>query len=190
MHQKSLKILKSDIRKEITEKLRGQAPDLREERSRRIQKKLVSSEEFRAAGTVMSYIATDIEVDTAYLNKKVLETGKRLVVPIIDKEKQIIIASELRSIEDLVKGPYGIYEPAGALVKRVATDEVDLIVVPAIAFDKKNMRLGRGRGYYDKFIAGITVSRTKTVGLAFHFQVVDFLPADPHDRPVLKVITD
>ncbi|MDP8299500.1 MAG: 5-formyltetrahydrofolate cyclo-ligase [Candidatus Tantalella remota] len=178
------------MRKGITEKLRDQTPDLREQRSRRIQETLVSSAEFRKAGTVMSYVATDTEVDTAYLNEKVLEAGKKLVVPVIDAKHQITIASELKSIKDLVKGPYGIYEPKDGLMKQTAVEDIDLIVAPAIAYDRQNMRLGRGKGYYDKFFAGAPLRDTVTVGLAFHFQVVDFLPTDPHDKAVSKVITD
>ena len=190
MRSRSMKILKIAFRKEITGQLREQTPSSRDEASRRIQEKLISSKEFISARTVMSYISTDTEVGTAHLNRKTLETGKRLVVPVIDRERQKIIASKLESIEDLIKGPFGIYEPRNGLKKRVAVAEIDLMVVPAIAYDRHNMRLGRGKGYYDRFLADEGLSRTKTVGLAFHFQIVDLLPSDPHDIPVFMIITD
>ena len=63
-----------------------------------------------------------------------------------------------------------------------------LIIVPGIAFDKNNMRLGRGHGYYDRFLSGIP-NKTKTIGLAFDCQVVEDLPKDSHDIPVWKTIT-
>ncbi len=190
MQSNSVKILKSAFRKEITGQLRAQTSSSRDEASRRIQEKLISSKEFISARTVMSYISTDMEVDTTHLNRKMLEDGKKLVVPVIDTERQEIIASELKSIEDLIKGPFGIYEPRGGLKKRVTVEEIDLIVVPAMAYDRHNMRLGRGKGYYDRFLADKNLSRTKTVGLAFRFQIVDLLPSDPHDIPVSTVITN
>ena len=69
-----------------------------------------------------------------------------------------------------------------------AGDDIDLIVVPGVAFDKKNIRLGRGHGYYDRFLSGLP-KRTKTIGLAFDFQVLEDLPQDPHDVPVSTIIT-
>jgi len=190
MQSSSENILKNAVRKEIKGQLREQTPSLRDEASRRIQEKLISSEEFISARIVMSYVATDTEVDTAYLNRKTLENGKRLVVPVIDVERQEIIAKELESIEDLIKGPFGIYEPRNGLEKQVTGEEIDLIIVPAIAYDKHNMRLGRGKGYYDRFLSGKGLSRKTTVGLAFHFQIVNLLPSDSHDMPVSTVITD
>ncbi len=182
--------LKDDIRKEILGKLLEQAPGLREKRSLVIQEKLISCAKFKKADTIMSYVALPNEVDTAYLNKKVLEEGKRLVVPVIDMETQTIIASELKSIEDLVEGPYGIGIPRKGFEYVEDQIDPDLIVVPAVAYDRKNTRLGRGKGYYDKFLAGIDSTGTETVGLAFHFQIVDSLPADLHDEPVSLVISD
>ena len=190
MQSSSEKILKNTFRNEIKGQLREQTRSLRDEASRRIQEKLISSKEFISARTVMSYISTDTEVETTYFNRKVLESGKRLVVPVIDRERQEIIASELKSIEDLIEGPFGIYEPRDGLEKQTTVEEIDLIIVPAIAYDRHNMRLGRGKGYYDRFLADKRLSRTKTVGLAFHFQIVDVLPSDPHDIPVSTVITN
>jgi len=184
-----IRLSKNNIRKELIEQLKGQAPSLRGERSRRIQEKLLSSDKFRSSKTVMTYISLPTEVETGEFNKRSLEMGKRMVVPFIDTKDRVIIASELESIDDLVKGPYGIYVPRNG-PRKVSLKEIDLIVVPGIAYDKNNMRLGRGKGYYDRFLARHELSSTKTVGLAFRFQVVDFLPSDPHDRPVSMVITD
>ncbi len=138
----------------------------------------------------MTYVSMPTEVDTYYLNEEALKQGKRIIVPYIDPETHEMIATELLSLNYLKEGPFGIYQPEGGLVKPVPLKEIDLVVVPAIAYDKKNMRLGRGKGYYDRFLAGARPSGTKIVGLAFHFQVVDVLPSDPHDKSVFRVITD
>jgi len=170
--------------------LREQEPSLREERSRKIQQKLLSCEEFRASKIVMTYVSLPSEVDTTYFNKKALEQGKRVVVPYIDTANQRIIASELSSAGCLVKGPLGIYQPEDGLAGTIPLKEIDLIVVPGIAYDKRNMRLGRGKGYYDRFLANEELSSATTIGLAFRFQIVDSLSFDPHDKPVFRVLTD
>jgi len=170
--------------------LRGLEPSIREERSRIIQQKLLSSEEFRASKTVMTYVSLPSEVDTVLLNTEALKRGKRVAVPYVDTDNQTIIAAELISMDRLARGPLGIYQPEDGLARAVALKEIDLVVVPAIAFDKKNMRLGRGKGYYDRFLSCSDLSSAKTIGLAFSTQIVDLLPSDPHDRPVTRVITD
>lgn len=181
--------LKSEVRKEILSKLRGQSPSMRVERSRRIQEKLISSGDFHASKTIMTYVSLPTEVDTALINEKALEMGKKLIVPFIDTAADMIVPAELKANDELVKGLYGIYVPKNGPHK-VSLKEIDLIVVPAIAYDRKNMRMGRGKGYYDRFLAQAELSHAKTIGLAFSFQVIDFLPSGPHDRAVSLVLTD
>ena len=182
---------KEEIRKEIIRRLRDQDPSLREQRSRRIQEELLSSGEFRVSRTVMTYVSLPTEVDTYYFIEEALKRGKRVAVPYIEPQDQTITASELTEIEDLEKGPFGIYQPKEGLAgRKIPLEEIDLIVVPAIAYGTGNMRLGRGKGYFDRFLAREDLSPAKTIGLAFHFQVIDTLPSAPHDRPVLRVITD
>jgi len=185
----SVKRDKEKIRREIKEKLKGLARSSREEWSRRIQEKFISSEGFKVADVIMTYVALPTEVDTEYLIKTSLEMGKKVVVPFIDNEHHVIIASELRSISDLEKGPYDISVPKNGPIK-VCLKEIDIIVVPGIAFDKKNMRLGRGKGYYDRFLALPELSSSNTVGFAYGFQIVDHLPSDPHDKAVSAVLTE
>lgn len=181
---------KDKVRKEIIRRLRDQEASLRDSRSAVIQKKLLSSEEFRVAKVVMTYVSLPTEVDTYTIIKEAMKQGKRVAVPYMEPASKTIIASELATIKDLEKGPFGIYQTKKGLEKRVPLREIDLIVVPAIAYDKENMRLGRGKGYYDKFLACEDLSSVETIGLAFRFQVVECLPHGPHDKSVHKVLTD
>ena len=185
-----IKRKKAEVRKEIVSKLREQDPSVRKGMSRKVQEALLSSEEFKDSQVVMTYVSLPTEVDTYEIMKKTLERGKKLAVPSIDIVSQQIVASELTSTNNLVEGHFGIYEPKNGAAKTIPLEEIDLIVIPGIAFDKKNMRLGRGKGYYDKFLANKGLSSAKKIGLAFKFQVVDSLPSDPHDIPVSRVITD
>jgi 5-formyltetrahydrofolate cyclo-ligase len=181
---------KKEIRKEIFRQLREQAPSLRRDRSRKVQEALLSSREFLESKLIMTYVSLPAEVDTRYFIEEALKRGKRIAAPCIDKESETIIASELSSIDDLAKGPYGIYEPKGGAARAIPLKEINLVVVPGIAFDKRNYRLGRGKGYYDKFLADEDLSSSSKIGLAFSFQIVDSLPLAPHDMPVSRVITD
>lgn len=182
---------KKEIRKGITGLLRDQSPGLREERSRIIQNKLLSDSEFVSSNTVMVYVSLPAEVDTYMIITKALELGKRVAVPYVNEISQTMTPVEITSLEDLAEGPYGIHQPKDSFKSReVSLKEIDLVIVPAIAYDKNNMRLGRGKGYYDKFLSGSELSSARSIGLAFQFQILDEVPSDPHDRPVMKVITD
>ncbi|MBD3296294.1 MAG: 5-formyltetrahydrofolate cyclo-ligase [Candidatus Omnitrophica bacterium] len=181
---------KNRIRKEIIGRLREQDPELRKKRSGKIRKKLLACEAFTASKTVMIYVSMPEEVATMELIRTALTGGKKIAVPYLETGAPDIKVSELRAINDLEKGPYGIYQPEKDSVKAVPLKEIELVIVPAVAFDPSNMRLGRGKGYYDRFLSREEMVYARTIGLAFSFQIVDRLPSAPHDRPVSRVITD
>ncbi|MFH1665138.1 MAG: 5-formyltetrahydrofolate cyclo-ligase [Candidatus Omnitrophota bacterium] len=183
-------ISKEEIRKEIIRRLRDQDLTLREERSLKIQEKLLSSEEFKVAKTVMTYVSLPTEVSTDHFNREALKRGKRVAVPYIGPEKNCMVAAELTLAGRLEKGPLGISQPEEGYDRVIPLKEIDLIVVPGIAYDANNMRLGRGRGCYDRFLAAEDLSSKTAIGVAFHFQMVGTIPPDPQDRPVTRVITD
>lgn len=181
---------KREIRKDIIRRLRDQDPSLRKERSLLIQQKLLSSEEFKAAGTVMTYVSMPTEVSTKQFIKEALKLGKRVAAPHIRPQGKELEVFELNAVEDLEEGPYGIKQPKNGPAGSIPLREIDLIVVPAIAYDRNNMRLGRGKGYYDQFFSREELSSATTIGLAFSFQLMDSIPHDSHDRPVSRVISD
>lgn len=178
---------KKDIRKEILERLNTEAKDELSRKSEIIKKKLMSSPEFKKAKLVMLYASRDKEVETMGIISEALRAGKKVALPCCTSQKTIV-PKEIREVRDLEKGTYGIYEPKKRQ-KIALLDEIDLVVVPGVAFDKRNRRLGRGKGYYDKFLRALPPNKV-SVGLAFDFQIVDNLPIDSHDISVSKVITD
>ena len=181
---------KDEIRKETIGRLKDQDPVRREERSNKILEKLLSCDEYISAETVMTYVSMPEEVDTIRFIQKALKQGKRITVPYIETGSKEILASELTVIESLEKGPFGIYQPKAEHLKTISVKDVDLIVVPAIAYDENNMRLGRGGGYYDRFLSLAKKNECKTIGIAFNFQIFKVVPTDSHDQSVNKVITD
>ncbi len=181
--------MKQRIRKEIKHKFNTYSTLEKSRKSAIIKNKLFNEEEFKRAKVVMFYVSLKDEVDTYLMIDEALKAGKRVTVPVILKEEKRLIAGEIRNrLKELESQHFGIYQPKQDRVREVPLDDIDLVVVPGVAFDKKNIRLGRGHGYYDRFLSGLPKT-TKTIGLAFDFQVVEDLPQDPHDIPVWKIIT-
>ena len=181
--------MKHKIRTHIKEKIRAYSGLEKSEKSAIIKGKLFNEEAFKKAKLVMFYVSLKDEVNTLSMIDETVKMGKRVCVPVILKEDKRLIAGEIKDREkDLERRHFGIYQPMAGRVREVPLDDIDLVVVPGIAFDKNNVRLGRGHGYYDRFLCGLP-KRTKTIGLAFDFQVVESLPQDSHDVPVSKTIT-
>lgn len=181
--------MKHKIRKHIKTIISSYSELEKSRKSGIIKNKLFNEEAFKKARVVMFYVSLKDEVDTYPMIDEALKTGKRICVPVILKEEKKLIAGEIHNrIKDLESQHFGIYQPRQDRVKEVPLDDINLVVVPGVAFDKKNIRLGRGHGYYDRFLSGLPKT-TKTIGLAFDFQVVEDLPQDPHDIPVWKTIT-
>ncbi len=181
--------MKHKIREEIKYKFKAYSVLEKSRKSAIIKNKLFNEEGFKKANVVMFYVSLKDEVDTFLMIDEALKAGKRIAVPVIIKENKRLIAGEIHNrLEDLESQHFGIYQPRQDRVKEVPLEIRDLVVVPGVAFDRKNIRLGRGHGYYDRFLSGLP-KRTKTIGLAFDFQVLEDLPQDPHDVPVSKIIT-
>ncbi len=181
--------MKHKIRSHIREKLDSHSELEKTEKSGIIKNKLFNEEVFKKANVVMFYVSLKDEVNTSFMIDEAIEIGKRVCVPVIIKEEKRLIAGEIKNrMADLKQQHFGIYQPIKGRVNEVPLEDIDLIVVPGIAFDKKNFRLGRGHGYYDRFLSALP-NHTRTIGLAFDFQVLEDLPKDSHDIPVWKTIT-
>ncbi len=181
--------MKQKIRIHIKEKIRSYSALEKSKKSAIIQDRLFNEEEFNKAQVVMFYVSLRDEVDTLSMIDEAVKMGKRVCVPVILKEERRLIAGEIKDREkDLERQHFGIYQPIVGHVKEVPLEDIDMVVVPGIAFDKNNVRLGRGHGYYDRFLCCLP-KKTKTIGLAFDFQVLEYLPKDSHDVPVWKTIT-
>ena len=134
------------------------------------------------AQTILSYYALPDEVDTHALLDALVAEGKTVLLPKVLDETTM----ELRCYQgpqDLREGAYHIMEPVGAPF----TDEarIDIALIPGLAFDAQGHRLGRGKGYYDRFLASF---KGKTIGVCFDFQKVAEVPVDAHDIPVDCVV--
>ena len=180
---------KSITRGKLLSLLDNQDKEERLNKSRIIQGKLFAAPEFVRARMVLFYASFDGEVETFEMMKQAQKLGKKIVLPVIIKDKKQIIPSLAGDLEkEIEPGPYGIRQPKEH--RPVALNDIDLAIVPGVAFDRHNNRLGRGGGYYDRFLASLP-KETPTLGLAFDFQILESLPfCQEHDRAVSRVLVN
>jgi len=139
------------------------------------------------AQSILFYASMPGEVETLAMIEKTIFSGKRVALPIVEQNQRKLIPTLISSMEDVKKGTYGIAEPHLDPDKVIALKDIDAVIVPGLAFDKQHHRLGRGAGYYDRFLS--TLPKTvSTVGLAFDFQLTESLPTEAHDVRLQQII--
>lgn len=163
----------------------------KDELSRSICEKFTALPEYAAAKTVMYYVDVRSEVRTRNYLATALTHGKRIVVPYcVDGELELFL---LESMDELEIGAYKILEPRKDLrevdAKQVQPEELDLIMVPGVAFDRRGGRMGHGFGYYDKLLEHARPD-CPLVALAFECQFFDEIPTQAHDVFMDKILTE
>ncbi len=142
---------------------------------------------YLAAEAVALYSPLGNEVDTSEMRRVALEACKRLYFPkVADGGSRVV---RLRSETELVPGRYGILEPAGNEPLPDGGHGGLVVFVPGVAFDFSGNRLGRGTGWYDRLLGGLDV-RVPRIALAYEFQVLEEVPAEPGDLPVHMIVTE
>ena len=144
---------------------------------------------FAQARTVMLYLPLAGEADCTSLIQRCLAAGHTVGVPVADWTQREMTVAVLTSLEEggLEIGRHGVRMPRAAA--RLSMDALDVVIVPGLAFDLECRRLGRGGGFYDRFLPRLP-ARAHTIGLAFDVQIVDRLPVAPHDARVHAVATE
>jgi 5-formyltetrahydrofolate cyclo-ligase len=177
---------KDIIRDKMLSQLEGIDKKEKERRDLRIRERLFLNPKFQKANIIMSYVSKSYEVDTWTIIEKSLEMGKKIAVPYVLKGDRLILPSLVLDCKELVKGPYGVYQPHPDNIRRIDLNQLDLLLVPGVAFDKAGNRLGHGKGYYDRFLK--KAPYTYSLGLSYEFQVLESLPISEFDRPVSSLI--
>lgn len=161
----------------------------RESRSQLIVSQLVSLRAYQKAEVIFVYISFRSEVDTHRFIKRAKEDGKRIAVPISIPKDKVLLPFEISGLDDLAPGTWGILEPVKDSCRPVDSREIDLAVVPGLAFDHSFHRLGYGAGYYDRFLPSLRKDAVK-LGIGYDFQLLDRLPVEKFDIPLDGVITN
>ena len=178
---------KEKIRSRILVERRSLDLDFVREASLKAQKLLLSMEEFRLAERIGLYAPFDNELDTQELFRRATTLRKSAFFPAVVPTTHALKFYRVREWSDLAPGFGGILEPSNHLNALKDPNDLQMILVPGIAFDKKGFRLGFGKGYYDRLLAGY---RGKRIGIAYEFQMVESLPVGPHDQKVDWVVTE
>lgn len=160
----------------------------RSEKSRKACRNLVSTQQFQSASAVMMYLSLPHEVDTSEVILYAWQLGKIVLVPKISWQQRHMIAVQINSLETGFSTEVaGLRNPIGGVPMPV--EEIDLVVAPALGFDRKGNRLGRGGAYYDRFFANERLKASRC-GFAFAEQVIDLIPVVERDEPVDFLVTD
>lgn len=180
---KALQALKAQLRKDFKSKRNAIHASVHAELSSMIVGNVLSSDFFRNARIVMLYASINNEVDTHELIDACFALNKKVVVPVMRNSE--IIPSLISSSEDLHTGFYGI--PESLEIVPVRKDDIDVVIVPLLAFDARGHRIGYGKGHFDKFLKGFNNAK---VGIAFSVQQAARIPVEQHDVPLDFVITE
>lgn len=178
---------KKALRKEMLDKRNNIAAAKRQEKSGLIKERLEKLQIYHEAYTVMFYVSFGSEVETRQLIKDALKAEKRVAVPLVNKKELLI--KQITDFKQLSPGTWGIFEPDHKLPD-INPKDINVVIVPGIAFTIDHNRLGYGGGYYDKLLSKEGEANFTSIALAFEEQVVEKLPVAEHDQKVDFIVTD
>ena len=192
---------KEVIRKKILSSRRKLTDDGVERLSRKICKKFLGLEQLTKAHNISIYLSINNEVKTKSIIDVLMQDGKEIFLPTAVILRPEAEESKLRSFaiaqddeymlvkfsgwKDLEAGPHGILQPTGTTT--VDPQSIDVAVIPGVAFDKRGVRLGYGKGVFDRLFSK---SKAFKIGLAYDFQIVEELPKEEHDLVMDLVVTE
>ncbi|HEX2892783.1 MAG TPA: 5-formyltetrahydrofolate cyclo-ligase [Marmoricola sp.] len=168
---------------------RGRLPltDLAE-RGRRVADLLLDAPEVRRSATVAAYVSVGREPGTGALLDALTEAGKRIILPKLLADNDLDWAAYIGA-DALVSAGRGLLEPASPALGLDAVATADAVIVPGLAVDRTGLRLGRGGGSYDRALGRVPVG-TFTCVVLNDDEILDLVPAAPHDRRVTAVVTE
>lgn len=181
---------KKELRHKLLQRLLSLTQEELKRRSKNVEEKLSNLPIYKRANTIMGYYPLKGEVDVLGVIRKAM-VNKRVCFPVMDLTTNNLRAFEVSSIdEDFTLGPFGVREPDTNKSKEVDIKEIDMIIVPGLAFDRQKNRLGRGAGFYDRFLKRAPAS-VKKIGVGFEFQILENLPIHlPNDQKVDFVVSE
>ncbi len=179
---------KTQVRQELRSVLNAMSEADRHQKSLLACGLLLDSEEFHAARVVMLYLSMPDEVDTSPLALRAWQEGKSVVVPKVSWDQRRMMPVEIHSLQASMTMPRpGLREPMAG--QPIPVEFIDLVIVPGLGFSSEGARIGRGMGFYDRFLAQEGFAGL-ACGLAFEDQVIQGLPTLDHDALLHMLVTD
>lgn len=182
--------MKKEFRSKVISNRKNQHPDFISKYSSIITEKLLSMECIQNAKNIMLYLDFNNEVKTDELINKLISLKKTVSSPITITKERKLVPYQITSLNDNIQiSTYGIREPKKDFSNEINISDIDIVIVPAVAYDKNCYRLGYGGGFYDRFLLNLRDDAI-TIGIAFDIQIFDDLPKEPHDAQLDYVITE
>lgn len=185
MSSDDLKRRKRALRREVRARRDALPPEERERLGQAVVRNLLALPAVSQASTVLTFSSFGSEVNTGPIIEQLARDGRRVALP--RAEGRTIVPVAYRSGDPVKPSSFGALEPAGG--DPVRPEEIDVVVVPGLAFDRHGHRVGYGGGFYDRFLGRLRPDAL-TVGICFSVQVVDEVPHGRGDRPVDLVVTE
>ena len=183
---------KKQIRKDILEVRRSMDIDKKDTYDTLIEKSFFESSFYKEAKNIFIYISYDSEINTKRMINRAINEGKNIYVPRTEFDTKLMNAVKINDFSNLVESRYGILEPKKE-EPFIDPNELDIIVVPGVAFDKNGGRIGYGAGYYDRYFKRINEknkARITKLALIYDFQLIDEVPTDEEDVLIDAVLTE
>lgn len=173
---------KSELRRAIRADIRSLSVEERAEAARQIAAEIECDERFRAARTVAAFMPLGDEPPLREAVERWAQT-KRVVVPKVEGDQMSFY--DFRA-EQMSSGAFGIDEPQSS--ELCPPEQIEVMIVPAVGFTREGARMGRGRGYYDRYLGAAEATHIYKIGTCFACQLVDELPTEPHDVAMDRVV--
>jgi len=179
---------KAQLRRQLQNRLLAISSEQRSEKSRKACRNLLSISQFQSASTIMMYLSLPHEADTSEAILHAWQLGKVVAVPKISWQQRHMMPVQIHSLETgFSTSSSGLRNPIAGLP--MPLEEIDLVVTPALGFDRKGNRLGRGGSHYDSFFANAELNAARC-GFGFAEQIIETIPVTEHDEPVEFLVTD
>lgn len=180
---------KQSLRKQHKETRLKMNQKNKHKKDRKIFEQVIKTESFNRSDVVLTYVSTDIEVNTHDIIKYSIKLGKKVAVPLSDKKTFQMSFYFINSIKNLKLGNFSILEPDINSAKLCDCSKLknSICIVPGLVFDTNGYRIGYGKGYYDRFLNkfnGISM------GLCYNYDLLPIIPHDRHDVPLDIIITE
>lgn len=182
--------MKKEFRKNVITDRKKQNLEFISKNSSIITEKVLSMDCIKNAQTIMLYLDFNNEVQTTELVNKLLCLNKVVASPITIMDNRELIPSKITNLNEGISiGAYGIREPKRECSPTVDVKDIDVVIVPAVAYDENCYRLGYGGGFYDRFLQRLRDDAV-TIGIAFDLQIFDSVPKEDHDAQLDYIITE
>lgn len=181
---------KREIASKVIKNIEAFSEDEHKSKQQAVEDRLFEFANFLEARIALFYTTRGVEIATEGIIKRALSSGKKIALPLVDRENNKTTLFKITNFEDdLIKNEDGVRQPNPDKCKAIVADQIDIAIIPGLAFDEKGGRIGIVDNFYDRFVAKLPAT-TRKVALAFEEQVVSSVPTDSRSKHIDIIVTD